>query len=102
MTEEQQEQKKLDFWKMFQIVSPLVSVIAFIIYMQADVTRTIADIESLKEHGENVGKILTAHTTQIAVNSSQISFNKINVGKTEATLIRLEEKIDILLKAQAR
>lgn len=100
MTKEQIEQKSIDFWKMFQILSPLVSVIVFIVYMQADVKKTEEDVETLKSNNENIGKILTAHTAQIAVNSSQINSIIINTDKLEATMIRVEGKIDKLIEKQ--
>jgi len=97
MTDEAKTQLTIDFWKMLQVASPLVAMIGFIVYMQADLGATVEDVASLKRHGENVGQILTAHSTQIAVNSSQIQYNKINDEKLAATLQRLENKIDALL-----
>jgi ABC-type Na+ efflux pump permease subunit len=100
MAEDQEKQKSIDFWKMFQIISPLVSVIAFIIYLQANVAKTEEDVKTLKSFNDNISKILTAHTTQIAVNSSQINSIIINTNRLEDTLIRVETKIDKLITNQ--
>jgi ABC-type Na+ efflux pump permease subunit len=100
MTNEQEKQMKIDLWKMFQILSPLVSVIVFIVYMQADVKQTEEDVKVLKSDNQNIGEILTAHTTQIAVNSSQINSIIVNNTRLENTLIRVEEKIDKLISKQ--
>ena len=102
MTEGQEKQKSIDFWKMFQILSPLVSVIVFIVYMQADVKQTEEDVKTLKFFNDDTSKILTAHTTQIAVNSSQINSIMVNNTRLENTLIRLETKLDKLITDQER
>ena len=97
MTSEQEQQERVDFWKVLQIASPLVSVIVFIVYMQASLQQTIRDVEELKQFNNNIGQILTAHTTQLAVNQNDIAGNKRNDLKIENTLVRLENKVDQLL-----
>lgn len=100
MTEDVKQQSNIDFWRMIQIVSPLVAMISFVVYMKADIGSTVRDVEILKRYNDNISEVLTAHTTQIAVNSNDIQTNKRNDMKLEATLIRLETKIDELLKEQ--
>jgi hypothetical protein len=98
MSDAEEKRSGVDVWRMLQILSPLVSIVVFIVYMRAEVSQTINDVELLKENGENVGEILTAHTTQLAVNATDIANIRINQTRVENALIRIEGKLDRLVE----
>jgi hypothetical protein len=98
MSDAEEKRSGVDVWRMLQILSPLVSIVVFIVYMRAEVSQTINDVKTLKEHGENVGEILTAHTTQLAVNATDIANIRINQTRVENALIRIEGKLDRLVE----
>jgi hypothetical protein len=83
-------------WKVLPIISPLISVIALIVYMQVSIGVIQNDVDTLKGYNQNIGAILTAHTTQLAVNQRDISINHDSVMSNRETLNRIDLKLDEL------
>ena len=83
-------------WKTMQILSPLVSVIALIVYMQVSLAVLIEDVAELKGFNRNIGNIITAHTTQLALNQRNIQINQERNSDLKVYIVDLHHKVDEL------
>jgi predicted aconitase with swiveling domain len=74
----------------------MVTLIAFFITLNANVTNNSKIIQELKEYNYSLTAILTVRGEQIATHTSEIAAIKLMTKKSEDTQIRLESKIDNL------
>jgi hypothetical protein len=74
--------------------SIIVTAVAFFATLHKDVVRNRSDIDSMMQWHKNVGDILTAHTTQVAVNARDISSNREMIKSNREFFDRIGGKID--------
>ena len=76
------------------ILSPVLTLIIIFVTMWTDVQDNISDIQDLKGFNENIGHILTSHTTQLAVKDVQFAGISKSQEEIKEQLNRVEEKLD--------
>jgi len=92
--------RKIDPWRLVQLASPFVVAIAFIVFMKAEITAAVEDVQTLKEDVEATEETVANHETQIALNTDNLSDGEEQDLRLEASILRLEAKIDTLLRNQ--
>ena len=78
------------------MVVPILTIVAIGVTMRSDVRNNAEDIKVLQGFNENIGRVLTAHTTSIAVHDSEIRDLHLDERDIKDQLTRMEEKIDEL------
>lgn len=78
------------------MVFPIISVIVIAVTMREDVKTNAEDIVQLQGFNKNIGSILTAHTTSIAVHQAEIQGLEKDEREIKEQLTRMEQKIDDL------
>ena len=78
------------------MVFPIITVIVIAVTMREDVKENAEDIVQLQGFNTNIGSILTAHTTSIAVHAAEIAGLEQDERDIKEQLTRMENKIDDL------
>lgn len=89
-------EKTITWGNIGAMVFPIITVIVIVVTMREDVKDNAEDIVQLQGFNENIGSILTAHTTSIAVHQAEIQALEQDERDIKEQLTRMEQKIDDL------
>ena len=76
------------------MVIPVITLVAMFAVMRSDIQQNKKDVSAIRGFNDNIGVILTAHTSSLAEHEAEINSLEKNVDRIMDSLIRIEEKID--------
>jgi len=75
------------------MIFPVMTLIVMFITMRNDIDTNKEDIAQLQHFNENIGQILTSHTTQLAVKDVQFQ----GISKSQEEIKKAIERVEITL-----